>query len=88
MLISILAQQLSGINCAIFYSTSIFKSAGLDEQASQSATLGMGAMNVAMTIISLILIEKAGRKTLMLSGLSVMILTTTMLLICLAAAVS
>ena len=88
LLISILAQQLSGINCAIFYSTSIFKSAGLDEQASQSATLGMGAMNVAMTIISLILIEKAGRKTLMLSGLSVMILTTTMLLICLAAAVS
>merc|ERR1712024_381864 len=67
-----LAQQLSGINCAIFYSTSIFKDAGLDDSQAQSATLGMGAMNVAMTIISLILIEKAGRKTLMLSGLSVM----------------
>jgi len=44
---------------------------------------GMGAMNVAMTVISLILIEKAGRKTLMLSGLSVMIICTTVLLICL-----
>ena len=44
-----LAQQLSGINCAIFYSTEIFKNAGLDAQASQSATLGMGSMNVLMT---------------------------------------
>ena len=48
----------------------------------------MGAMNVAMTVISLILIEKAGRKTLMLSGLSVMIICTTVLLICLKLAVS
>ena len=43
----------------------------------------MGGMNVAMTIISLILIEKAGRKTLMLSGLGVMLICTTCLLICL-----
>jgi len=78
-----LAQQLSGINCAIFYSTSIFRDAGLNDSQAQSATLGMGAMNVAMTVISLILIEKAGRKTLMLSGLSVMIICTTVLLICL-----
>merc|ERR1712192_341732 len=47
-----LAQQLSGINCAIFYSTSIFEKAGLDSAQSQSATLGMGAMNVAMTFVS------------------------------------
>merc|ERR1711983_382608 len=78
-----LAQQLSGINCAIFYSTSIFKEAGLDAQASQSATLGMGTMNVLMTFVSLVLIEKAGRKTLMVVVLSVMVVTTTMLLICL-----
>ena len=83
-----LAQQLSGINAAIFYSTSIFESAGLSESDAQSATLGMGAMNVAMTFVSLVLIEKAGRKTLMLVGLSVMVVCTTMLLICLALAVS
>jgi len=78
-----LAQQLSGINAAIFFSTEIFKDAGLTTQDAQSATLGMGGMNVAMTIISLILIEKAGRKTLMLSGLGVMLICTTCLLICL-----
>jgi len=75
-----LAQQLSGINCAIFYSTKIFKLAGLGAQESQSATLGMGSMNVLMTFISLVLIEKAGRKTLMLIGLVAMFLMTTLLL--------
>merc|ERR1711988_1134299 len=75
-----LAQQLSGINCAIFYSTNIFKEAGLNPTQSQSATLGMGAMNVAMTFVSLVLIEKAGRKTLMLVGLSLMICMTILLL--------
>merc|ERR1719356_2161192 len=75
-----LAQQLSGINCAMFYSTSIFKSAGLDDQESQGATLGMGAMNVAMTFVSLALIEKAGRKVLMVSGLSLMLCMTILLL--------
>ena len=77
-----------GINAAIFFSTSIFTSAGLDEKGAQSATLGMGGMNVAMTFVSLALIEKAGRKTLMLVGLSVMVVCTTMLLICLELAVS
>merc|ERR1719445_629470 len=45
-------------------------------------------MNVAMTFVSLVLIEKAGRKTLMITGLSVMVVTTTMLLICLLLAES
>jgi len=83
-----LAQQLSGINAAIFFSTSIFSSAGLSESDAQSATLGMGAMNVAMTFVSLVLIEKAGRKTLMLIGLSVMVVCTSMLLVCLVASES
>ena len=83
-----LISQLSGINAAIFFSTSIFSSAGLSESDAQSATLGMGAMNVAMTFVSLVLIEKAGRKTLMLIGLSVMVVCTTMLLVCLVASVS
>ena len=82
-LMMMLAQQLSGINAAIFFSTDIFKDAGLSAQNAQSATLGMGGMNVLMTIISLILIERAGRKTLMLSGLVVMLICTTSLLICL-----
>lgn len=76
-----LAQQLSGINAAMFFSTKIFSSAGLNEFNSQMASVGMGVMNVLMTFVSMILIDVAGRKTLMISGLTVMFLSTTFLLI-------
>ena len=78
-----LAQQLSGINAVIYFSTDIFKSAGLSTETSQYATLGMGGMNVLMTIVSLILIERAGRKTLMLVGLIGMLIDVILLTICL-----
>ncbi|KAM3956075.1 solute carrier family 2, facilitated glucose transporter member 3, partial [Aphomia sociella] len=71
-----IAQQLSGINVIIFYSTNIFHKANISETHSQYATLGMGAMNVVMTIISLLLVECAGRKTLLLTGFGVMFTTT------------
>ena len=48
----------------------------------------MGVVNVCMTFISLVLVEKAGRKTLMVIGLCVMLLSTIMLLVCLVAVVS
>ncbi|XP_043227935.1 solute carrier family 2, facilitated glucose transporter member 1-like isoform X3 [Amphibalanus amphitrite] len=82
--VMMLAQQLSGINAVIFFSTDIYKRAGLDEMQAQSATLGMGAMNVLMTVVSVILVEKAGRKTLQLIGLSGMFTTTVLLTLCLA----
>lgn len=67
--VMMLAQQLSGINAVMFFSTDIFKSAGLNDTSAQQATLGMGSMNVLMTIISVIMVEKAGRKTLMQIGM-------------------
>ncbi|XP_012350789.1 solute carrier family 2, facilitated glucose transporter member 1 isoform X2 [Apis florea] len=78
------AQQLSGINAVMFFSTKIFMMAQLDKSAAQNATLGVGAMNVLMTFISLILVERAGRKTLMLIGFSGMFVDTALLAICLA----
>lgn len=68
----------------MYYSTDIFLSAGLDDQTSQYATLGMGGMNVLMTVISLIIIEKAGRKTLQLIGLVGMMFDVVLLSVCLA----
>ncbi|CAG0887310.1 unnamed protein product [Cyprideis torosa] len=84
-LMMMVAQQFSGINCAIYYSTEIFKQAGFREQGAQYATLGMGAMNVAMTFVSLVLVERAGRKSLMIFGLVGMFVCTILLTICLAA---
>ena len=68
----------------MYYSTDIFMSAGLTAETSQYATLGMGGMNVLMTVVSLAIIEKAGRKTLMLLGLAGMMFDVILLTICLA----
>lgn len=82
------AQQLSGINAVMFFSTKIFMMAHLSQTAAQNATMGVGAMNVLMTIVSLILVEKAGRKTLLLVGFGGMFIDTIILAICLVFAVS
>lgn len=77
-----LAQQLSGINAIMFYSTTIFEMAQLKGSAAQLATIGVGVVNVLMTFVSMILVEKAGRKTLLLIGFSGMCVDTTLLAIC------
>ncbi|PSN30545.1 Solute carrier family 2 [Blattella germanica] len=79
-----IAQQLSGINAVMFFSTKIFMMAQLDDKNAQYATLGMGAVNVFMTLVSMVVVEKAGRKTLLLIGFSGMCITTILLTICLA----
>ncbi|XP_076318380.1 solute carrier family 2, facilitated glucose transporter member 1-like isoform X2 [Tachypleus tridentatus] len=83
-MVVMLSQQLSGINAAIFFSTKIFESAGLDKETALYATLGMGSINVLMTIVSLVLVEKAGRRTLHLVGLGGMGIITVLLTICMA----
>ncbi|CAD0207144.1 unnamed protein product [Chrysodeixis includens] len=80
-IVVMLAQQLSGINAVIFFSTAIFQKVQLGTAQSQYATLGMGAMNVLMTGISLLLVEVAGRKTLLLTGFAGMFSCTVGLVI-------
>lgn len=60
----------------------INSSAGLDENTARVATLGMGTCNVIMTVVSLVMVEKAGRKTLMLFGLSGMCVDVILLFFC------
>nr|XP_027806349.1 solute carrier family 2, facilitated glucose transporter member 3 [Marmota flaviventris] len=70
LLISImlqLSQQLSGINAVFYYSTGIFKEAGVDEPI--YATIGAGVVNTIFTVVSLFLVERAGRRTLHMIGL-------------------
>ncbi|XP_066251240.1 solute carrier family 2, facilitated glucose transporter member 3-like isoform X3 [Euwallacea similis] len=76
-----IAQQLSGINAVMFFSSQIFQMAGLNDENATYATLGMGGINVLMTIVSLFLVEKAGRKTLLLIGFGGMAIDTALLTI-------
>jgi len=65
------SQQLSGINVAMFYSTKIFQDAGLQGNWPFYATILMGGVNVAQTVVSLWLVDhpRFGRRSLHLIGL-------------------
>lgn len=64
-----LSQQLSGINAVFYYSTDIFQDAHLSEDRAKYATMGVGVVMVLMTVVSILLIERQGRRTLHLWGL-------------------
>ncbi|KAM9341497.1 solute carrier family 2, facilitated glucose transporter member 2 [Symphorus nematophorus] len=62
-----LSQQFSGINAIFYFSTSIFARAGVSQPV--YATIGVGAINTVFTMVSVALVDRAGRRTLTLAGL-------------------
>ena len=60
--------QLSGINFIIYFAPRVFGLAGLDASASLLSTTGIGVVNLVFTILGMMLIDRSGRKTLLLVG--------------------
>lgn len=71
-------QQMSGINAVIFYTGFIFDKANTGIQGSL-ATIIVGVMQVIATFISSIIVDKLGRRILLLISVSVMALCTIIL---------
>jgi MFS family permease len=67
-----------------FYSSSIFKDAGLAENQIQYAILTTGIVNVLTTIICVPLIDRLGRKPLLIYPMVVITFDFMLLTICLA----
>lgn len=62
-------QQLSGINAVIYYAPDIFAHAGFDSTKTQMlATIGVGVVNVATTVVAMFLIDRLGRRPLLIIG--------------------
>jgi sugar porter (SP) family MFS transporter len=62
-------QQITGINTVIYYAPAIILSAGIPSAAGAIlATAGIGVVNVLMTLVSMRLIDRAGRRPLLLYG--------------------
>jgi MFS family permease len=57
---------LTGINAVIYYSTSIFEIAGVEEPI--IGTIGLQVLNFSMTLLAVFLVDRVGRKTLFLVG--------------------
>jgi hypothetical protein len=52
-----------------FYSNSIFLSAGFTTEVATYCTIGLGVVQLVMTFVCMILIERAGRRILLLAGM-------------------
>ncbi|VAX27484.1 hypothetical protein MNBD_IGNAVI01-2911 [hydrothermal vent metagenome] len=60
--------QLTGINIIFYYTPTIFKSAGFGNEAALMQTVIVGATNLIFTLIGMSLIDKLGRKFLLILG--------------------
>ncbi|HMB50054.1 MAG TPA: sugar porter family MFS transporter [Natronoarchaeum rubrum] len=70
-------QQLTGINTVMYYGPSILESTGFGASGSLLATVVIGVVNVTMTLVALLLIDRVGRRPLLLVGLVGMTVTLT-----------
>ncbi|XP_030507559.1 plastidic glucose transporter 4 isoform X1 [Cannabis sativa] len=61
-----LFQQLAGINAVVYYSTSVFRSAGIASDVAASALVG--AANVFGTAVASSLMDRQGRKSLLITS--------------------
>jgi MFS family permease len=60
--------QLSGINAVLYYAPSIFRSAGFEENAALLNSVGIGLVNLIVTMAAIAVIDHFGRKRLMIVG--------------------
>ncbi|XP_058186574.1 plastidic glucose transporter 4 [Rhododendron vialii] len=72
-----LFQQLAGINAVVYYSTSVFRSVGIASDVAASALVG--ASNVFGTTIASSLMDKQGRKSLLITSFAGMALSMLLL---------
>ena len=67
--------QVSGINAIIYYAPRIFEMTGLGKSSSLLSSAGIGLINLVFTLLSMNLIDRYGRRTLMKIGSVGLILT-------------
>lgn len=60
--------QFSGINAILYYANDIFEKAGFSKQSGDLQTVAIGFSNLVFTIIAMSVIDRLGRKTLLLIG--------------------
>ena len=64
-------QQVTGINTVIYYAPTIVEYTGIDSASSAIlASIGVGIVNVGMTVVALRLLDRAGRRPLLLIGVA------------------
>lgn len=75
-------QQISGANAVFFYAPIIFEKAGMNIKDQLFQQIMIGAINLIFTLLAMQLVDKLGRKKLMLAGSSLMALWLFLVGIC------
>jgi sugar porter (SP) family MFS transporter len=61
-------QQVTGINTVIYYAPTLLSGVGLGSSAALLANVASGVVNVAMTMVAIRLLDRVGRRTLLITG--------------------
>ncbi|GAA2097027.1 sugar porter family MFS transporter [Streptomyces albiaxialis] len=77
--------QASGVNTVIYYAPKIFESSGLGSSSAVLATVGVGVVNLVMTPVGMLAVDRFGRTRLLGTGAVVMALALAGLAATLAA---
>ncbi|MBC2600888.1 sugar porter family MFS transporter [Puniceicoccus vermicola] len=67
-------QQSTGINADMYFGPEIFREGGFSQTASMWAQVAMGMVNLIATIVSIFLVDRLGRRKLMMIGVSGIVL--------------
>ena len=73
------AQQLIGVNTVIYYAPTILKFTGLSTNSAITQALSVGITNVIFTIVAIILLDRVGRRLLLVIGTGGCILSLALL---------
>jgi sugar porter (SP) family MFS transporter len=63
-------QQITGVNAIYFYAPTVFEQSGIGTDAAFAQAVAVGITNVVFTIVSMLLIDRLGRKPLLVAGLA------------------
>lgn len=77
-----LFSQITGINAIIYYAPEIFKSIGFGAESAFLQTVTIGVINTLFTFVAIGLIDKLGRRNLLIYGISGMIVSLIGVIIC------
>ena len=77
-------QQFVGINVIFYYSTTLWQSVGFDESSSFGISVFTSVINVLVTLVAIFLVDRVGRKPILLSGSLLMAVSLATMALCFA----
>lgn len=63
-------QQITGINTIIYYAPTILREAGLGTSTAALTTAGIGTLNFAATLLALMVVDRIGRRVILIAGMA------------------